>query len=131
MTASATTITTFQILLLVIFGAALWFALLPVLGSIGRLEPADGWVVELVYALIVPAAFMAIRTGRQLAQLTRAQIVPGVVVMSATAAALHAVGLTWFRRLYGVDPAGAGAVILWGVAVALVLALIIGRPERA
>ncbi|MCR9213079.1 MAG: hypothetical protein NXI13_05135 [Proteobacteria bacterium] len=123
-------ITTQQTVLMVIIGVVLWFLaanLLRYLGPLGIYE--GGWRLFL-YAAIIPGTYPFVVMTQKIARLERNQI--GIAYSLATAAATlcDGIALAWFPALYGTLPelvAGAGAVILWGAGVGMVLAFVMNR----
>ena len=128
--ASPTTPSTRQSLILAVMGAIFWFAAALVV----RWTAAD-WAgrdgpTALMFVLIVVSTPPLLWLGLKVAGLGRAHAEHAATVMVGIAALLDALALTWFRALYGIDPAtvlAGAAAILWGAGVALVMGIVVGR----
>jgi hypothetical protein len=116
-----------QIIILAVYGAALWFAaamLVRLIGPMGGLE--GGWRI-ITYALIIPGTIPALLMMRPLAKLSGDQMAMGSLIVTAAALLLDGIAHAWFPSLYGSEPAlivAGAASIFWGAGVALVLGLI-------
>jgi hypothetical protein len=120
-----------QVTFLVLYGAALWFLAAMIVQYVGPMGAFRGHAMLITYALVVPGTIPAILIGQKLARVSRSQTPVAVMIMTATALLLDGVAFSWFRTLYGTDPAVAmsgAAVILWGAGVGLVLGMMLGRP---
>ncbi len=123
-------LTTRQIILLVIIGVVLWFlaaTLLRYLGPLGIYE--GGWRLFL-YAAIIPGTYPFVVMTRKIVRLEYHQIGLGYSLATAAAVLCDGIALAWFPVLYGTAPeliAGAGAVILWGAGVGMVLGFVMNR----
>ena len=116
-----------QVAILVANGVALWFGGAMLIQALAPMGALHGAGVVLFYALIIPGTVPFILLARQLADLRADQLVSGVAIVTATASLLDGCALVWAPQLYGPEPAGAGAAILWGVGVGLMLALVMAR----
>ena len=122
--------TTRQTVMLALMGALFWFAAALVVrwtaaGWTGR----DGATV-LVFVLIVIATIPALFMGARVAGVGREQFLAMGAIMVGVAALLDSIALTWFRPLYGTDPAivlAGAAAILWGAGIALVVGIVLQR----
>ena len=122
--------TTRQTVMLALMGALFWFAAALVVrwtaaGWTGR----DGATV-LVFVLIVIATIPALFLGARAAGVGRDQFLAVGAIMVGVAALLDSIALTWFRPLYGTDPAivlAGAAAILWGAGIALVVGIVLQR----
>jgi hypothetical protein len=129
----ATPLTQRQIIILVLYGAVLWFIAAMLVRTIGPMGALDGHALLITYALVIPGTVPALSIGRLLAKLGRDQIAIGVMVVTTAALLLDGVAHAWFPGIYGNDPAQivkGAAVIFWGAGVGLVLGMIMNRPER-
>ena len=124
------TLTPRQVVIVASFGAALWFGAALLIRAIEPLGALRGTGVVLFYALLIPGTWPFILLARVVAGLAREQTLTAVVIATATASLLDGAALMVYPALYGADRGGAGASILWGVGVGLVLALLMNRPER-
>ena len=116
-----------QIAILIGFGATLWFGaalLIPAIEPMGALRYPG---VILFYVLLIPGTWPFILLARKAATLAREQTLLTVAIPTATASLLDANALIWSPTLYGANPPGAGAAILWGVGVTLVLGVVMNR----
>ena len=125
-----TTLTARQTMILIAFGALLWFGAALLIRAIEPFGALRGAGVALFYAALVPGTYPFILLARAFARLRREQTLVAVVVATVTASLLDATALMVYPALYGADRGGAGASILWGVGVGLALALAMNRPER-
>jgi hypothetical protein len=118
--------TTRQSVVLALMGALFWFvAALVVRWTAANWAGRDGATV-LVFVLIVAATVPALFLGARVAGVGRDQFLAVGAIMVGVAALLDGMALTWFRPLYGTDPAivlAGAAAILWGAGVALVLGI--------
>ena len=117
-----------QIIIIMFFGAALWFGAALLIRAIEPLGAMRGTGVVIFYGLLIPGTWPFILLVRKFAGLAREQTLAAVVVATATASLLDGTALMVYPALYGADRGGAGASILWGVGVGLVLALLMNRP---
>lgn len=122
-----------QIAMSALLGAVLWFLAAMLLRILGPMGVYDGTAQIILYVLIVPGTVPFVFIIQKLAKLARDQIALGIAVATATAALLDGVALAWFPSLYGTEIeyiAGAGAAILWGAGVVLVLGCLINKMDR-
>jgi hypothetical protein len=123
--------TTRQTIVLALMGALFWFvAALVVRWTAADWAGRDG-ATMLVFVLIVIATLPALFLGARVAGVGRDQFLAVGAIMVGVATLLDSVALTWFRPLYGTDPAivlAGAAAIFWGVGVALVLGIVLQRP---
>ena len=123
-----------QIIILVLYGAMLWFVAAILVRTIGPMGALDGSARIITYALVIPGTVPAIWIGRALAKLSRDQTAISLIVITATALLLDGIAHAWFPSLYGSDPVlivKGAAVIFWGAGVGLVLGLIMNRSGNA
>jgi len=122
--------TTRQTVMLALMGALFWFvATLVVRWTAVDWAGRDGATV-LVFVLIVIATIPALFMGARVAGVGREQFLAMGAIMVGVAALLDSIALTWFRPLYGTDPAivlAGAAAILWGAGIALVLGIVLQR----
>ncbi len=123
-----------QMIILALYGAALWFLAAMIVRVIAPLGGLSGVWQIVTYALVVPGTVPAIWIARAVAGLARGQTAMGILIVTAAALLLDGVAFAWFPTLYGPDPthwlAGA-AVVFWGAGVGLVLVMLMSRDERA
>ena len=125
-------LTTKQMIILVFYGALLWFLAAILVRTIGPMGALDGYAHIITYALVIPGTVPAILLGRALAKLSRNQTAISLIVITATALLLDGIAHAWFPSLYGSDPAlivKGAAVIFWGAGVGLVLGLIMNGAD--
>jgi len=123
-------ITRAQSAIMAVYGAILWFLAAVIIRTI---EPLGGQVVPgilLVYALMVPGFYPFILLARRIAGLRHDQTLIGVAIATGTAALIDAHALIFIPELYGPKPTAAGATILWGIGVVLLMAAIMNRPVQ-
>jgi hypothetical protein len=119
-----------QVATLVGMGAVLWLGAALLLGALAPLGIYDGWARVLLYAAIVPGTWPFVLVLARAAQLSGPPVFSGVAVALAAATLLDGLALAWAPWLYGGTVphiAGAGAAILWGAGVFLVLGAIASR----
>lgn len=119
-----------QTAILAVLGAVLWLGAALLLRALAPLGVHDGAARVALYAAIVPGSWPFVLLLVRAARLAPAQRLGGVAVALAVAMLLDGLALAWAPGLYGatlVDAAGAGAVILWGAGVILVLAALSAR----
>ena len=120
-----------QWLILVALGVALWFGailLIRALESMGALRTP--WVA-FTYLLVVPGTWPFVVLARRIASLRQDQTATGLAIVTLTAALLDGIALTAAPAVYGADPVAAGAVLLWGVGVGLLLGVVSGERGTA
>jgi hypothetical protein len=114
----------------VALGIVLWavaVALIRVIAPMGALE---GTARALTYLLVIPGTFPFLLLSKRIAGLPSDKTAIGVAVMTAAAILLDGIALAWFPHIYGDTVeiiAAAGAVILWGGGVGLVLSFLMNR----
>ena len=122
--------TTRQFVILALMGALFGFiAALVVRWTASDWAGHDSATV-LVFVLIVAATIPALFLGARAAGVGRDLFLAVGSIMVGVAALLDSIALTWFRPLYGADPAtvlAGAAAILWGAGIALVLAIVLQR----
>ncbi len=119
-----------QIIVLALMGAVFWFVAALVVRWTAAGWAGQGGPTALVFVLIAAATVPVLLLGSRVAGVGRDQLQVAATVMVGTAALLDSVALTWFRALYGDDPAtvlAGAAAILWGAGVALVLGMVLQR----
>lgn len=108
-------------------GLALWFVaamLIRALEPMGALSPDNAM---LTYALAVPGTVPVVFLVQWLGGLAASQRAMGMAIGTAAATMADGCALVWMPQLYGANIAGAGAVILWGAGVGLMLGFILNR----
>lgn len=119
-----------QFAILFAFGVFLWFVVaigLHAMNGAGLLDGAARW---LVYAALVPLTVPLILVMMPLAGLERRQLLAATAVAIGAPSLCDGVALVTMPELYAADPAhttGAAAAILWGVGVAALEAVWLGR----
>lgn len=114
--------------LLVLAGMIVWFLgvlLLRWVGSTGAL--GNGWT-PLVYALVLAGTVPLIVAAPRLLGLARHQTLACASIMAGTAGMMDGIVVRWFPSIYATDPhllAQIAASLLWGIAVAVVLGLLL------
>jgi hypothetical protein len=121
-----------QINILAVLGAVLWLGAALLLRALAPFGIYEGFARIILYALIVPGTWPFVLLAKRMAKLAPNQIAIGMSVLTATAVLLDGIALAWFPGLYGFELAhfaGAGAAILWGGGVALVLGFVMNRAS--
>lgn len=119
-----------QSLIAIAMGAALWFLGALIIGWIAPLGAFEGWGRALTYALLIPGTLPFVLLIKLLAGLRGDQVFAGAAVATGAAIALDGLAIPYFPGVYGGAPlADAGAVILWGGAVAIALGALLNRPR--
>lgn len=113
--------------ILIASGVAFWFLGALLIRAVEPLGALEGYGTALFYALIIPGTWPAIPLIRKLASLRSDETALGVTIVTATAVLLDGCALRLIPDLYGPNLAGAGAAILWGGGVALVLGVLMNR----
>lgn len=116
-----------QFAILIASGIAFWFLGALLIRAVEPLGALEGFGVVLFYALIVPGTWPAIPLIRKLASLRGDQTALGITIATATAVLFDGCALRLIPDLYGPNIAGAGAAILWGGGVALMLGVWMNR----
>lgn len=127
---SPTALSPRQIAILAALGAVLWLAAALLLRALAPFGIYEGTGRIILYAAIVPGTWPFVLLLVRAAGLVRAQALTGVAVALAVATLLDGLALAWAPWLYGTDVAhvaGAGAAILWGAGVFLVLGAVASR----
>ena len=106
------------------FGAVLWLGAALLIATLQAVGAFEGSTRVWLYVGVIPGTLPYVLLARRIANDT---LVHFYTMATATATLLDGVALSWFPRLYGADPAVAGAVLLWGVGVGLVLAVVLER----
>ena len=110
-----------------IVGAAVWLAAALLIRFVEPMGAFDQPMVALTYLLLVPGTVPVVLLLRAVAGLEKNQTGLGMAAGTAMATLLDGVALTWFPTLYGDNPAAAGAAILFGAGVGLVLGFFMSR----
>lgn len=121
-----------QLIRLIALGAALWLTAALLLRWLGPLGVYEGAARIALYSLIIPGTAPFIWLIAKIGGLARSELALGVSVVVAAAVLLDGLALAWTPTLYGGDltlQAGAGAAILWGAGVALVLGFVFNRAR--
>lgn len=110
-------------------GAILWFAAAVLLMIIGPMGAYEGINRVILYVVTVPVSLSFVPIVRWMARLQRRQLGLGLAFATATATLLDGLALAWWPALYGGPDyvAGAGAVILWGAGVVMMLGFWMAR----
>jgi hypothetical protein len=119
-----------QLAILAAMGAILWFAAAMLIRVLGPMGIYDGSNRLWLYLLVIPGTLPFVMLVRRSAGLAPRQHGIGMAVGTASATLLDGVALAWFPGLYADTVelvAAAGAVILWGAGVGLVLGLLLDR----
>ena len=112
-------------------GIVLFLAAALLVRALQPIDPFTDPTRFLVYALVVPGTVPVIPLLRRLAKLAPGQTVAAMAMGTAAATLCDGIALAWFPSLYGAGDAhiaGAGAVILWGAGVGLLLGFLL--PDR-
>ena len=129
-TTTTATLTPGQAVMLALIGITLWFLAALLLRAI---EPMGAFTVPgvfILYALLIPGTYPFVLMTRRLAKLRGDQTMLGVTIVTATATLCDANALVWFpETLYGANPLGAAAAVLWGVGVALFLGIMMNKAD--
>ncbi|RMB08437.1 hypothetical protein [Eilatimonas milleporae] len=132
MISSRPALTPRQTVLSVMAGAVLWFLAALLLKVIGPMGAYEGINMVILYVLVIPVTVPFIPLVRTVAGLAHDQTALGIAMATAAAALLDGLALAWAPGLYGTETAyvaGAGATILWGAGVAIVLGFVMNRAS--
>ena len=132
MAANSSRLTTTQYVILFAFGVALWFGVAIGLSAMAAHGLLTGTPRVIAYGALIPLTVPLILFLQLLAAVTRRQLLIGSAVVIGAASLCDGVALVVTPTLYGTDPAqaaGAGAIILWGVGVALLEAVWLSRAD--
>ncbi len=119
-----------QALIAAAIGVALWFAAAELLNTLIPLGALDGSGRAVTYALIIPGSAPFVWLIARLLRLSASQVAPALALATGAAALCDGIALGWYPALYAADTAGAhlaGAAILWGAGVAIVLGFLMAR----
>lgn len=134
MTLNSTMLSQSQTFTFSAFGIGAWLAAALVLRTLGPLGIYDGGWQILVYALIIPGTVPLIWLAAWMAKAKPGQVFVGFALSSGVATVCDGMALAWFPSLYGATiavHAGAGAMILWGIGVGIILAYTMDRTPAA
>lgn len=127
-------LTTRQIALVCLAGAALWLVAALSLRALAPLGVYEGTNRIILYLGIAAVTWPTLVATWRLTGLRRDQIALGVAIGTAAATILDGLALAWIPALYGGETAyvaGAGAAILWGAGVGIVMACFMNRTPDA
>ncbi|MDH7975691.1 hypothetical protein QH494_26190 [Sphingomonas sp. AR_OL41] len=114
---------------LIAIGAVLWILVILLFRAVDSIGGFAGLGPALFYALLVPGTVPLITATRRIVRLRRAQTLLAVAVVTASASLLDGTALAVIPAFYGTHPLAASATLLWGVGVALSLAVWMGRAR--
>jgi len=123
-----------QLVTVIIMGIVLWFAAATLIRLLAPMGIFEGSARIILYLLVIPGTWPFMLLIQRLARLAQDQMAIGVSVATAAATLCDGIALAWFSWLYGTTvehTAGAGAVILWGAGVGLVIAFFMNRAGPA
>lgn len=129
-TSHSSSLTSGQIITATIIGLILWFAAAMTVrlgGPAGFFGPTGSL---LLFAVGIPISWGSVFLTRRIARLQPGQTLPAIAIGLIAATFADGIVLTWFRDLYGADPAVVGygaAWILWGVGLFLLIAYLEDR----
>ena len=129
----ATSLTARQMGTLVAIGAILWFAAAMLVRIIGPMGVFEGTNRLWTYLLVIPGTLPFVLLVRRSAGLATNQPATGMAVSTAAAMLLDGIALAWLPGLYADTVelvAAAGAVILWGAGVGMVLGYLLDARGR-
>lgn len=127
-----TSLTRRQGITLVTVGIVLWFLAAMLLRALGPTGIYEGSARIRLYVLVIPGTWPFVLMTARLAGLAPGQALPGLAIVTGTAALLDGIALAWVPQIYGDSAelvAGAGGAILWGAGVGLALALVHDRRQ--
>jgi len=118
--------------ILVAYGALLWFVAAVLLRTVAPYGALDGGTGTLLtYTLVIPGTVPFVLLIRALMKLRAGETALAITIVTASASLLDGTALVWLPALYGSNPAGSAAAILWGVGVGLFLGIALDRPRTA
>lgn len=120
-----------QLIRVITMGVILWFAAAMLLRWLGPMGVHEGMWRVLMYALIIPGTLPFVFLVKRIAGLQDHQVALGYAAATTAAMLCDGLALAWMPDLYGGSAelvAGAGAVILWGAGVGIVLAFLVNKP---
>lgn len=121
-------LTTRQAAISAAIGVGVFLAAALLIRFLQPLQPFADPTRLFVYALVIPGTVPVIPMIRRLAGLAPGQTVAAMAMGTGAATLCDGIALAWFPALYGTGDAhiaGAGALILWGAAVGLLLAFLL------
>lgn len=113
-----------QLGILLGMGTLLWFVAAMLIRVIGPMGAFEGSNRVWLYLLVIPGTLPFVFIIRRVAGLAAGQTGLGVAVVTMAALLIDGVALAWFPWIYADTVellAAAGAVILWGAGVGMVL----------
>ncbi len=121
-----------QLATLIAIGIALWFGAAMMLRMLGPMGIYEGSSRIWLYLLVIPGTLPFVPMTAWLAALATDQKAIGLAIVTASAMLVDGIALAWFPRTYA-DTTGlvaaAGAVILWGAGVGIVLGMMFNRTR--
>lgn len=132
MTLTRTGFTKGQTAALIAMGIGLWFAAAVLLRVIGPMGAYEGWARAALYGLLIPGTVPFIYIAKALIGFRQDQIALAASLMTGAAMLCDGVALAYVPTLYGGTDylvAGAGAAILWGAGVAVMLGFMLNEDE--
>lgn len=116
---------------LIAIGVTLWFAAAILIRFLAPTGALDGASLALVYALVVPGTWPFIPLIAKLARLEKHELALGCSIATAAAMLCDGVALRLIPSLYGGEAytSVAGALILWGAGVGIVIACFLNRAD--
>jgi hypothetical protein len=121
-----------QVMLLLFFGAALWFIAAMLLRYVAPMGAYNDPTRLIMYALIIPGTVPFIWVCNKMARVPGEHFALGCAVILASAMLIDGIVLAWFSWIYSTKVehvAGSGAVILWGAGVAQSLGLFLNQKS--
>jgi hypothetical protein len=119
-----------QTLRCVVLGIILWAVAVVIIRLLAPMGALEGAARVWTYLLVIPGTFPFLLVSKRVAGLPADRTAVGIAVMTAAAVLLDGIALAWLPWLYGDTVeviAAAGAVILWGGGVGLVLGFLMNR----